>query len=51
MTPERQKWWDSLPKREKMLREELAHLKYKRSVEKLHAYKMWSVTARIVALS
>lgn len=50
MTPERKKWWDSLPQREKMLREELAHLKYKRSAEKLHAYKMWSITARIVAL-
>lgn len=23
MTPERQKWWDSLPKREKMLREQI----------------------------
>lgn len=50
MTPERKQWWDSLPRREKMLREELAHLKYKRSAEKLHAYKMWSITARIVAL-
>lgn len=23
MTPERQKWWDSLPEREKMLREQI----------------------------
>lgn len=34
MTPERQKWWDNLPKREKILRKELSHLKYQRSKEK-----------------
>ena len=27
MTPERQKWWDSLPKREKMLREQIWKIK------------------------
>lgn len=34
MTPERQKWWGSLPKREKILRKELSYLKYQRSKEK-----------------
>ena len=34
MTPERQKWWDNLPKREKILRKELSYLKYQRSKEK-----------------
>lgn len=29
MTPERQKWWDSLPKREKMLREQIWEVKGK----------------------
>lgn len=39
MTPERQKWWDSLPKREKMLREqiketkiEISHSKFARQI-------------------
>lgn len=39
MTPERQKWWDSLPEREKMLREqiwenkvEISHLKFARDI-------------------
>lgn len=39
MTPERQKWWDSLPKREKLLREqiketkiEISHLKFARQI-------------------
>lgn len=39
MTPERQKWWDSLPQREKMLREqireikvEISHLKFTRDI-------------------
>lgn len=39
MTPERQKWWDSLPQREKMLREqireikvEISHLKFARDI-------------------
>lgn len=27
MTPERKKWWDSLPKREKMLREQIWKIK------------------------
>lgn len=27
MTPERQKWWDSLPQREKMLREQILDVK------------------------
>lgn len=27
MTPERQKWWDSLPQREKMLREQIKETK------------------------
>lgn len=34
MTPERNKWWDSLPQREKILRKELSYLKYQRSKEK-----------------
>lgn len=34
MTPERNEWWDSLPKREKILRKELSYLKYQRSKEK-----------------
>lgn len=39
MTPERQKWWDSLPKREKLLREqiketkiEISHSKFVRQI-------------------
>lgn len=39
MTPERQKWWDSLPQREKMLREqiketkiEISHSKFARQI-------------------
>lgn len=39
MTPERQKWWDSLPEREKMLREQIketkiaiSHLKFARQI-------------------
>lgn len=27
MTPERQKWWDSLPQREKLLREQILDVK------------------------
>lgn len=27
MTPERKKWWDSLPQREKMLREQILETK------------------------
>ena len=39
MTPERKQWWDSLPQREKMLREqiketkiEISHLKFARQI-------------------
>lgn len=34
MTPERQKWWDSLPQREKMLREQILDVKRKISMAK-----------------
>lgn len=50
MTPERKKWWDSLPVTQKYLRREISNLKYKRSEEKLHASTTWSVTIRKVAL-
>lgn len=50
MTLERQKWWDSLPITQKYLRREISSLKYKRSEEKLHASRTWSVTIRKVAI-
>ena len=50
MTPERKKWWDSLPVTQKYLRREISNLKYKRSEEKLHASTTWSVTVRKVAI-
>ena len=50
MTPERKKWWDSLPKREKYLRREILSLKHKKSEEKLRTSTTWSVTIRKVAL-
>lgn len=34
MTPERQKWWDSLPQREKMLREQILDVKREISMAK-----------------
>lgn len=34
MTPERQKWWDSLPEREKMLREQILDVKREISMAK-----------------
>lgn len=50
MTPKRKKWWDSLPATQKYLRREISNLKYKRSEEKLHASRTWSVTIRKVAI-
>lgn len=50
MTPERQKWWDSLPKREKILREELMYLKYKRSKEKERISFTWSAVVKKTSL-
>lgn len=50
MTPERQKWWDSLPTKQKYLYREIAHLKYKRSAEKYHANTTWSSTVKRIAL-
>ena len=50
MTLKRQKWWDSLPETQKYLRREISRLKYKRSEEKLHASRTWSVTIRKVAI-
>lgn len=46
MTPERKKWWDSLPQREKILREELTYLKYKRSKEKERISFTWSAVVK-----
>lgn len=50
MTPERQKWWDSLPATQKYLRREILSLKHKKSEEKLRTSTTWSVTIRKVAL-
>lgn len=50
MTPKRKKWWDSLSATQKYLRREISSLKYKRSEEKLHASRTWSVTIRKVAI-
>ena len=50
MTPERQKWWDSLPKREKYLRREISYLQRQISTEKFDASTAWSVTIRKIAL-
>ena len=50
MTPERKQWWDSLPQREKMLREELTYLKYKRSKEKERTSFTWSAVVKKTAL-
>lgn len=50
MTPERQKWWDSLPETQKYLRREISRLKYVRSEEKLRASTAWSVVVKITAL-
>lgn len=46
MTSERQKWWDSLPANEKILRKELSYLKYKRSKEKERMSFTWSVIVK-----
>lgn len=50
MAPERKQWWDSLPVTQKYLRREISSLKYKRSEEKLHASKTWSITIRKIAI-
>ena len=50
MTPERKKWWDSLPATQKYLRREILSLKHKKSEEKLRTSTTWSVTIRKVAL-
>lgn len=50
MTPERKKWWDSLPATQKYLRREILSLKCKRSEEKLRTSTTWSVTIRRVAI-
>lgn len=46
MTPKRKKWWDNLPKREKILRKELSYLKYQRSKEKERMSFTWSVIVK-----
>lgn len=51
MTPERQKWWDSLPTKQKYLRREISRLKYERSKAKLLASTTWSVVVKITALN
>lgn len=51
MTPERQKWWDSLPETQKYLRREVSRLKYERSKAKLLASTTWSVVVKITALN
>lgn len=50
MTPERKKWWDSLSTNEKILREELSYLKYKRSKEKERMSFMWNVDVKKIIL-
>lgn len=50
MTLERQKWWGSLPTKQKYLYREIAHLKYERSAEKYHASTTWSVVVKKTAL-
>lgn len=50
MTPERRKWWDSLPETQKYLHREISRLKYVRSEEKLRASTAWSVVVKITAL-
>lgn len=50
MTPERQKWWDSLPETQKYLRREISRLKYERREEKLHVSTTWSVVVKKTAL-
>lgn len=50
MTPERQKWWDSLPTKQKYLYREIARLKYERSAERYHANTTWSSTVKRIAL-
>lgn len=50
MTLERQRWWGSLPTKQKYLYREIAHLKYERSAEKYHANTTWSSTVKRIAL-
>lgn len=50
MTPERQRWWDSLPEKHKYLRREIACLKYERSAEKCRASITRSSIVRKTAL-
>lgn len=51
MTLKRQRWWGSLPTKQRYLYREIAHLKYKRSAEKYHANTTWSSTVKRIALS
>lgn len=51
MTLKRQRWWGSLPTKQKYLYREIAHLKYERSAEKYHANTTWSSTVKRIALS
>lgn len=50
MTLERQRWWGSLPTKQRYLYREIAHLKYERSAEKYHANTTWSSTVKKTAL-
>lgn len=50
MTPERQKWWDSLPKRKKYLRREISRLQHKISDEKFNASVTCCSTIKKIAL-
>lgn len=49
MTPERKKWWDSLPKREKMLREKIWEVKSEISWAK-HRLQLISFTPKATKL-
>lgn len=51
MTLERQRWWGSLPTKQRYLYREIAHLKHERSAEKYHANTTWSSTVKRIALS
>lgn len=50
MTPERQKWRDNLPKREKYLRREISYLQRKISTEKFNASITCCSTIKKIAL-
>lgn len=49
MTPERQKWWDSLPKREKMLRKKIWEVKSEISWAK-HRLQLGCFTPKAIKL-